>query len=414
MGNRRTVTLVSSVWILAVACGGGEVRWAGTITDSAGVTIVSNSDVGIWAPGDEWILEEELRIGSGEDHPEYQFGAVGSIAVDSKGCIYVLDTQAQHIRVFSSDGTYERTVGAPGRGPGELGAGMALLMGTGDTLLVPDGQNLRFNRYAPDGSSAGSTQLAIEQGRPMAFRSTASGVIAEQIRPLMLPNQPAIQNPQDAVVRLANDGSITDTLMTFSSGRSMSPSAFTLFAREPVWDLTDDEQLIFAVNDDYRITLYADSRPDRIFSKPFQRQPIRDAEEKAIRGELKRRMTLYGASAEQVSRQLSRIQFADYFPAFNVLGAGSNGTTWVQHVLPISELREGELASIVGRADFGAPDWDVFDAQGRFLGVVTMPPDFTPRLFRGDKIYGVWRDELDVQYVLRLRIVGDFGPGAAR
>jgi hypothetical protein len=34
-----------------------------------------------------------------------------------------------------------------------------------------------------------------------------------------------------------------------------------------------------------------------------------------------------------------------------------------------------------------------------------------PRLFRRDRIYGVWQDEFDVQYVMRLRIVGD-GPSA--
>jgi hypothetical protein len=61
--------------------------------------------------------------------------------------------------------------------------------------------------------------------------------------------------------------------------------------------------------------------------------------------------------------------------------------------------------------DVGSPDWDVFDAQGRFLGVVNTPAGFTPRVFGGDKIYGVWRDELDVQYVVRLRIVGDLGAG---
>lgn len=412
MDNRGMNILVFLICALAAACGDDDVGWTGAIADSAGVTIVSNSDVGVWAPGDEWTLEEELRIGAVEGDPEYQFGTVGSIAVDSKGSIYVLDTQTQHIRVYSSAGSYERTVGAPGRGPGELAAAMALLIGSGDTLLVPDGQNLRFNRYAPDGSSAGSTKLAIEEGRPMAFRATASGVIAEQIRPLMLPGQPAIENPQDAIVRLANDGSIGDTFMTFSSGQSMSASVFTLFAPEPAWDLTNNLQLIFAINDDYRITRYREGRPALIFIKPFERQPIRDADEEAIKSEVRRRMTQYGASAEQISRQLSRIRFADHFPAFNILGAGPSGTTWVQHILPMSELGEGEMASIVGQADLGAPDWDVFDAQGRFLGVVTMPSGFTLKLFHGDKIYGVWRDELDVQYVLRLRIVGELGSGA--
>ena len=33
-----------------------------------------------------------------------------------------------------------------------------------------------------------------------------------------------------------------------------------------------------------------------------------------------------------------------------------------------------------------------------------MPPPFQPRLFHEDEIYGVWRDELDVQYVVRLHV----------
>jgi hypothetical protein len=405
----------STVLLLAsflVACGGGEPRWAGTISDSAGVTIVSNTDVGIWSPGEAWTLEEELRIGALEGAPEYQFGLVGSIAVDSKGSIYVLDSQAQHIQVYSPDGVYERTVGTRGGGPGELQAGMALLIGPGDTLLVPDGQNLRFTRYAPDGSSAGSTKMVIEEGRPMGFRATASGVIAEQIRPLMLPNQPAIEDAEDAIVLLANDGTVTDTLTTFPSGETIGASSATLFAPEPVWDLTDELQLVFGVNDDYRIGLYAGGRPERIFTKPFDRIPVGDADKEAVRSELRRRMTQYGASAELIERNLSRFHFADYFPAFNVVVAGPMGTIWVQRILPISQLGEGWLASFGSIEDIGAPDWDVFDAQGRFLGVVQMPQGFTPRLFRGDKIYGVWRDELDVQYVLRLRIVGDLGPGA--
>jgi hypothetical protein len=55
--------------------------------------------------------------------------------------------------------------------------------------------------------------------------------------------------------------------------------------------------------------------------------------------------------------------------------------------------------------DIGSRDWDLFDPDGRYLGVVTMPPRFARRLILGDTIYSVWRDDLDVQYVTRLRIV---------
>ena len=410
MESRKSATVLLLAWTVT-GCGGEGSRWAGTITDSAGVTIVSNTEVGIWRPGEEWTLEEELRIGALEGAPEYQFGLVGTIAVDSRGRIYVLDSQAQHIQVYSPVGAYERTVGTRGGGPGELQAAMALLIGPGDTLLVPDGLNLRFNRYAPDGSSVGSFRMVLEQGRPMLFRATSLGMIAEQLRPIALFTGSPIENPRDAIVLLAADGTVTDTLITFPSSETIGASGVTLFAAEPAWDLTDDLRLVFGVNDEYRISLYADGRQERIFMKPFDRKPVGDADKEVIRSELRRRLIQYGSSAEQISRVLSRYHFAEYFPAFNVVVAGTMGTIWVQHILPMSELSEGVVASMTSIEDVGSPDWDVFDAQGRFLGVVNMPPGFTPRVFRGDRIYGIWRDELDVQYVLRLRIVGDLGAG---
>jgi hypothetical protein len=79
-----------------------------------------------------WTLEEELRIGTVEGDVEYQFGQVGLIAVDSRDRIFVIDAQARRIRVFSSDGTHEQTIGQPGEGPGDLGALIgSLYMGPG-------------------------------------------------------------------------------------------------------------------------------------------------------------------------------------------------------------------------------------------------------------------------------------------
>ena len=165
--------IVPCALVMVAGCGGGESRWAGTMSDSAGVTIVSNTDVGIWAPGEEWTFEQEVSIGVQDGPPEYQFGSVHRIAVDSRGRILVLDGIAQHVQVYSPDGVYQQTIGAPGEGPGELRATMFLLVGPGDSLLIPDGQILRFNRYAPDGSSVGSFRMPLEAGRPMTFKTTA-------------------------------------------------------------------------------------------------------------------------------------------------------------------------------------------------------------------------------------------------
>ena len=46
------------------------------------------------------------------------------------------------------------------------------------------------------------------------------------------------------------------------------------------------------------------------------------------------------------------------------------------------------------------------DTEGRFLGSLDMPAKFQPLRFYGNRIYGIGRDELDVQYVMRFRIDG--------
>lgn len=137
--------------LLAFACTTETSPWSGTITDSAGVTIVKYTHAGMWAEGERWTVEEEMRFGALEAKAEYQFGQIGWITVASDGDIYITDTQAQQVRVFTSDGQHIRTVGGPGNGPGELGRNARYLMVTpGDTLIVPDPTNRRINRYAPD------------------------------------------------------------------------------------------------------------------------------------------------------------------------------------------------------------------------------------------------------------------------
>jgi hypothetical protein len=377
------------------------------MSDSAGVTIVSNTNVGIWAPGEEWTFEEEVRIGVQEGQPEYQFGSVHRIAVDSRHRIFVLDDMEQHIQVYSPEGVYEQTVGGRGQGPGELQAAMFLLMGPGDTVLVPDGRNLRFNRYAPDGSAIGSFRMRLEAGRPITFKATASGVIAGQIRLPALTGERASENPTDVIALLATDGTVTDTLMTFPSGEMIGPSGVRVFAPEPAWDLTDDLQLAFGVTSDYRIGLYAGGHLERVISKLFERHPVGDQDQEAIMEEMERRWASEASVSEEMKARLrSRWSFADFYPAYQRLAFGPVGTIWVQRVQPVTELTEEELKNWQNAR---APEWDVFDSEGRFLGAVIMPRRFTPMEFRGDKIYGVWRHESGVEYVVRLRVVGDLG-----
>ena len=67
------------------------------------------------------------------------------------------------------------------------------------------------------------------------------------------------------------------------------------------------------------------------------------------------------------------------------------------HLLPD---RTGNLwVSEFARHPTAPGKWTVFDADGRWRGSVTMPPDFRPYEIGADWILGVERDEMDVQRV---------------
>jgi hypothetical protein len=412
MRANRVIGLVVVALLSAACAGDGGGQWAGSVTDSAGVEIVSNTGEGMWTEVDAWTVEEELKIGTLEGDPNYMFGQVGFLTVDSNGRIFVLDAQAQQVKVYSADGVYEQTIGARGSGPGELLGATFVLMAPGDTLVVPDLQNLRISRYAPDGSSLGSSPINLqEHGVPLVFAGTPSGVLVRQEREFSFPGQPEIENPQDAVVTFTADGTVLDTLKTFPAGETIRLSGgapeFNFFSPEPVWAVSDDIELIYAVNDDYRIGLYsADGELERVIKMPFEREPVGERDKDALMTFLERAWTDAGVPAEAVAQLSSRVSFAEFFPAFASMRAGPEGTVWVQHGQAPSELSDEEFESYNPLEDAGGPDWDVFDGAGRYLGVVTLPARFAPRMILGNKIYGVWRDDLDVQYVVRMRVVG--------
>ena len=112
-----------------------------TIGDTTVVRIVSGS---VWK-GDATLVPE-TSIGELDGPEEYLFGTVGSIAVDDDHDVYVLDRQARHVRVYDSDGTYLRTLGRDGEGPGEFKVPIGVAVSNG-RLLVRDPANGRVQLF---------------------------------------------------------------------------------------------------------------------------------------------------------------------------------------------------------------------------------------------------------------------------
>jgi len=76
-------------------------------------------------------LKEMWRAG-GEDDEDILFGLIAQALIDDAGNIYLLDTQLNHVEVFSVDGEHLKTIGHEGDGPGEFRQAF-------DMVFMPDG-----------------------------------------------------------------------------------------------------------------------------------------------------------------------------------------------------------------------------------------------------------------------------------
>ncbi|MFQ5705675.1 MAG: 6-bladed beta-propeller [Gemmatimonadales bacterium] len=126
--------------------------WAGTIdTLESGTVLISNPAQGIWREGSGWRLEDELKIGSREGG-HGAFGDVWDFDVDRLGRIYVLDRIAQEVRVFDKDGSWIRNIGGPGGGPGEFIGVTGIAFDRQGRLWVLNQGNIRYSVFDTTGA----------------------------------------------------------------------------------------------------------------------------------------------------------------------------------------------------------------------------------------------------------------------
>lgn len=86
---------------------------------SAQALIIRNSQTpkfGVCSPR----LVEDLRLGAEFSPEEQAFGTIMSFSFGENGDIYIVDSRAPAVRVFSETGKYIRSIGRKGRGPGEF------------------------------------------------------------------------------------------------------------------------------------------------------------------------------------------------------------------------------------------------------------------------------------------------------
>jgi hypothetical protein len=418
MTNTTRTVATCAAALLVGACGDsdGPARASTVEYDTIGDTIVARVQ-GPPAWGNAVTVQEEVRIGELDGADEYTLGNVVSITVDEAGSIHVLDGQALTVRKYDAHGRHVQSIGRSGEGPGELRQPHSLEFLPDGRLAVRDFRNARINLYDSAGDPVGT--VPIPAG---FFTSTPMQVdSAGRIYTSVITDRPEGQMFRAGYVSLAVDGTVHDTIRnpredfqfappliarnTTAGGTSMSATSVP-FAPGVSWTIDRGGNVVWGIGDEYVIHTVRDGRPLRIVRMDATPVPVSAAEKSAAQERVLRNMR-----QTQPNWSWSGPGIPDTKPFFGSITVAHDGRLWVQ----LSQPAVREPADTTVARPPGAPApldrwieplvYDVFESDGRYLARVALPANFRAMFMRGDHIWGVQRDEYDVNYVVRLRIL---------
>ena len=385
-------------------------------------------------------LFETLRIGSATD-PEMGFTSIRAVTATDDGKVYLFESAAREIRVYSSDGRVLHRIGRAGNGPGEF-AGADVSFGvTGDTVWTIsstfDKSTLAYFRVngelistAPvdrvniPGHAPGSTIAVIPR------RRDSTGLFVGE-RSFTSFNGPA-NAPADSVadtiwvpkIRFDSRGKIVDTagsypivnhvremhVVSAGSGKYQVPPRpyDTPFTINNIEGSAVIERVVASSagsgSGAIHVTRIAPNG-DTLFRRTIHYDPVplpASVLDSVAAAEARQdgRFSLFSpAGVTTLDRNA-----ADSLIAFRVIRAAMD---WPAFRVPASDYHVGEDGAIWvlyrGRAA-SERLWLLIDPSGNVKGKFAPPEKTTVYWSKGEELWAVQRDSLDVPFMLRFEL----------
>ncbi|MCY4571343.1 MAG: hypothetical protein OXF01_00970 [Gemmatimonadetes bacterium] len=404
----RTVFLGSLLALLACGDSGAPPQSATTVTDSAGIRVVTTPPADLVYAG---LAEEPaLSIGDFTGPEEILFGRIASARRDAIGNLVVADGQAHEIRIFDTGGRHLQSLGREGEGPGEFkslpGAWPAADGGIAAAGKILD----RITQFGAAGTPTATATLARKDdlGGIFAIGLAGADIVLSRASPRTVLTLASLSgSPKDIVdamivgeenrrilfVRHRFDGTLVDTVaegrdalrasVSRGSGMEMEVSTFTVPFSPRSVAAGSSHGVVVTDGSAYGVQVFGEDGSLRLIARLDDPRPIRtDAHvERYVRG------TRSGSNERQIQDVIERYRqspLPDSLPGYTDLLFVEGGEVWAQRYgLPDEPMRR----------------WDVFAPDGVYLGRVAVPASFRIEEVSRGEVLVVATDELGVQRV---------------
>ncbi len=361
LASSHGAALVSLLLALASAAAGcdGTDPQGFVVSDSAGVRLAENLGT------DRPFPATPARLGWLQPPDSALTAMPWGVAADpATGQIFVADGTSERVVVFAADGSFARTIGRAGGGPGEFRSATALALDEYGALAVWDAGRGIISRWSAEG------QLLNERRAPVSYWGPGFAIRGDGV--LAVTQATTGNQRRQSVVESSGAG---DPVEVFAVTRELVPMdlpgmnvpAPRIFSPDLIWTARGDTILVLN-GPGYRVDAYVEGRLVASMRRDIGPIPVTGemAAARVEAGPYRGFMRRAGITADQI---VAAVGYEEVTSPVEWLVADPSGNLWISR---------GSGRAVPDHVDVLAPD-------GRYLGTFDAPG--LPVAFVSDSLF---------------------------